>query len=162
MTIDVAITRKDVLLMQLALLPKFKRNWIGVALIFIVIPIILRDIPAQFGIHIWLITSFLYSSVGAFVLVLFTLIYSTFLPSKSNDMLGPATYTITAEGFREQTRLSTMQSQWQSIRRIYRSSRAIYVLKRDLRAHIIPERAFPSRSELDEVFRLLSEYVQRD
>lgn len=162
MTIDVAITRKDVLLMQLALLPKFKRNWIGVALIFIAIPIVLRDIPAQFGIHIWIIVSLFYSVIGTFFIVLVMLVHNMLLHSKTNGMLGPATYTITAEGFREQTPVATMQSQWQSIRRIYRSSRAIYVLKRDLRAHIIPERAFSSQSELDEVFRLLSEYVQRD
>ena len=161
MTIDVIVKRSDVLLMQLELLPKFKRNWIGVAFIFIVIPIVLRDIPAQFGIHIWIIVSLFYSGIGAFFIVLIMLIHYTLLHSKANGMLGPATYTITADGFREQTPVATMQSQWQSIRRIYRSARSIYVLKRDLRAHIVPIRAFASKAEFDEFFHLLNGYTER-
>jgi hypothetical protein len=144
MQVRTKITCKDIALMQISMLFKTKSNLYTFFFIWTGIVFLTYSKFEEVGIFQFLRNTFIVA-IGAFVLLFVVgMLISILFEKEKHGVIGDHTFTITDEGFCEETKGSVTTSKWIGIDKVIRSSKCILVIISLARIHIIPRRAFSS------------------
>lgn len=158
MQVDVNITRKDLVRINLFLWPRSKWTWIymyGLFALCMAVAIINMEgfSAAYLGIMV-LITA---SIAVVFSFLAFALCLSINIAAASpRTGLGAHHYRLEEEGLRESTDINEELSKWKSFDRLWKSRNYIVLKKHWAAIHIFPARCFDSRAQFDEFHAVIA------
>jgi len=161
MKIAAYLSRKDILRMNLYLLPRMRANWIFLAVIwilFVATEIYQIGIPKNVSLALLCL---LCSIVGAILVtsgLLLLGILMTILHPLTSDVIGNHEYEITEQGFLERDKSAETLSFWPGIKAIILAGPYIYVRMNALMFAIIPRHSFATEHEFENYYQTLIQH----
>ncbi len=159
MTVDINVTRSDLIRINLFLWPHVKFNWFYLAFLFLVgfaVSMTAWDaeIPLSMSVGFSLAVAFVLAvTVSALTFLLFLIIGVAGASERSG--LGRHAYEISDEGLIETTRINQELSKWEAFQKIWHSGRYILLKKHWAAIHIFPSRCFDSPEHFQEFYAAL-------
>ncbi|MFA9273836.1 MAG: YcxB family protein [Candidatus Aquirickettsiella gammari] len=155
MKIDIELTRKDLLALNIHLYPRMKANWISLGLIIISIAIFLAisKKPNDFSGYFSLAVSSVLGGLGGVIIVLIINLISMQLTiGKKSGVLGTHQFELLKEGIRESTSVNESLQRWESIIEIKIYGSFLLVRINNYLVHVIPKRAFKNQEAFEDFY----------
>lgn len=164
MKVIVTIGRRDILRMNLHLLPRLKANWIMLGVVIVAAFAFLiyddrRPIAASMlsSNILWALFAGLLAILGSTV---FCLIWVLAVANHKTGVLGEHEYELRSDGLFEKTVANEGLNRWSGIQSVTRSSNQIHVRINGYLFHVIPRHGFGSDDEFYRYFELLRQRWQ--
>jgi YcxB-like protein len=160
MQVSADISRWDLLIFNLYMLPRIRMWWWGLAAVTAMnlYPVLTN---ADWSDVSFIAFAAVYSVfLGAIVIVvMFSLLlaYALFNATDRNGQLGIHVFTLRKDGLREQTRVNEALHQWEGVSSIIVSKHYVYIRLNWYLSHIVPAGAFTSRADFDRFSMLARE-----
>ena len=160
MEVSADIRRSDLVFFNLYILPRMKACWA----MFVILTITLLytfltsadRVDVRF-VGVSVIFSVLLAALAVAVLFLLGLIFSLSTVTEKSGVLGAHVFTLRKDGFYEQTHVNESLHRWRQVHSIVASKHYLFIGINWYIFHVIPARAFASRSEFETFSKLALE-----
>lgn len=147
MKITAEITRKDLALLNIYLLPRLKANWIflGVMILIIAIFLAITKSPSDISGYCALAIGSVFGGLGGVIIgFIINIIMMLLTVGKKSGVLGIHHYELLPEGIKESTTANESLQRWGAIVTVRIHGNYLLFRVNNYLFHVIPKRAFES------------------
>lgn len=156
MEVTAVITKKDLLALNLYLLPRLKGNWIFFVLLALGVWSFLlleREPDNSRDVGLTIFAALVSALVGTIACAVVNMITMLLTLGKDSGVLGTHHYCLSDSGFHDRTESNESMQKWRAIQSITRTPQYVLLRISAYLFYIVPSRAFHTPEEFDAFYK---------